>query len=79
METGYRADDAGKPIPRNVIRRVTCRYNGERVFEVHTSSGIAANPYFRFFLTARDPGPLQFDWVDDAGVHGSAQADVKIA
>ena len=29
METGYRTDDMGKSIPRNVIRTLTCRYNGD--------------------------------------------------
>ena len=50
METGYRTDDMGKSIPRNVIRTLTCRYNGEPVFVAHLSSGIAANPYLRFFV-----------------------------
>ncbi len=44
METGYRMDNAGKSIPRNVIRSFVCRYNGEPVFSVRMSSGIAANP-----------------------------------
>jgi sulfur-oxidizing protein SoxZ len=79
METGYRTDAAGQPIPRNVIRSLACRYNGEPVFAVKMSSGIAANPYFRFFLTARDSGTLDFEWVDDAGVRGTAQAAIKVA
>jgi sulfur-oxidizing protein SoxZ len=78
METGYRTDALGKPVPRNVIRRISCRYNGEPAFEVLTSSGIAANPYFRFFLRARESGMLDFEWVDDAGTRGVAQAAVKV-
>jgi sulfur-oxidizing protein SoxZ len=53
METGYRTDDGGKPIPRNVLTTFACRYNGETVFSARLSSGIAANPYLRFFVTAR--------------------------
>ena len=79
METGYRTDDAGKAIPRNVVRSVTCRYNGDLVFAAQLSSGIAANPYIRFFVTARAPGELVFEWVDDAGVRGSERAPVTIA
>jgi sulfur-oxidizing protein SoxZ len=79
METGYRTDDTGKPVPRNVIRLFTCRYNGNSVFVVRMSSGIAANPYFRFFVTAQESGVLDFEWIDDAGVRGSAQAAVKVA
>ena len=79
METGYRNDDVGKAIPRNVIRSFTCRYNGEPVFSVRMSSGIAANPYLRFFVTARDSGELTFEWIDDAGVRGSERAAVNVA
>ena len=78
METGYRTDDAGRPIARNVIRRFNCRYNGEPVFAVRMSSGIAANPYFRFFVTARESGSLDFEWIDDSGARGAAQATVKV-
>jgi sulfur-oxidizing protein SoxZ len=78
METGYRTDDGGKPIPRNVIRSFACRYNGDPVFAVRMSSGIAANPYLRFFVTARESGTLDFEWIDDAGARGTAQAAVKV-
>ncbi|MFO1305676.1 MAG: thiosulfate oxidation carrier complex protein SoxZ [Burkholderiales bacterium] len=79
METGYRTDDAGKAIPRNVVRNVTCRYDGELVFAAQLSSGIAANPYLRFFVTARASGELVFEWADDSGVRGSERAAVTVA
>jgi len=78
METGYRTDDMGKSIPRNVIRTLTCRYNGEPVFVVRMSSGVAANPYLRFFVTARASGELAFEWVDDAGVRGAERVGVTV-
>jgi sulfur-oxidizing protein SoxZ len=78
METGYRTDDAGKSIPRNVIRTLTCRYDGETVFAARLSSGIAANPYLRFFVTARESGALSFDWIDDAGTRGSDRVAVTV-
>ena len=79
METGYRTDDLGKAIPRNVIRTFTCRYNGETVFAARLSSGIAANPYLRFFVTARASGELTFEWIDDAGTRGSDRVAVTVA
>jgi sulfur-oxidizing protein SoxZ len=79
METGYRTDDAGKSIPRNVIRTFTCRYDGETVFAARLSSGIAANPYLRFFVTARGSGELTFDWIDDAGTRGSDRVAITVA
>jgi sulfur-oxidizing protein SoxZ len=78
METGYRHDDSGKQIPRNVVTTLTCRYNGETVFAARMSPGIAANPYLRFFVTARESGELAFDWVDDSGVRGSERAAVTV-
>ncbi|MBL8384538.1 MAG: thiosulfate oxidation carrier complex protein SoxZ [Burkholderiales bacterium] len=79
METGYRLTDEGKPIARNVIRELTCRYNGVLVFRAEPSSGIAANPLFTFFVTAGDSGELVFEWVDDAGARASERASVTVA
>ena len=79
METGYRTDESGQHVARNVIRRFTCRYNGAPVFAARMSSGIAANPYLRFFVTAHDSGTLDFEWVDDGGARGQARAEVKVA
>ena len=79
METGYRTDNGGASIARNVIRTFTCRYNGDVVFTAQLSSGIAANPYLRFFLTAKSSGELAFDWIDDAGVRGSERVAVSVA
>ena len=78
METGYRVDDVGKPIPRNVIRDFVCRYNNDEAFRVDMSSGFAANPFLQFYLTARDPGELVFEWVDDKGVRGSERAALNV-
>ena len=78
METGYRHTAAGEVVPRNIITSFACRYNGDPVFAVRMSSGIAANPYFRFFVTARESGTLDFEWIDDAGTHGTAQVPVKV-
>ena len=79
METGYRTDERGKSIPRNVIRTLTCRYNGEPVFVAHLSSGIAANPYLRYFAIAQSSGEMTFEWVDDAGVRGAERVAVTVA
>jgi len=79
METGFRVDDVGKPIPRNTIREFTCRYNGAPVFAASLGSGIAANPYLRFFVTATESGQITFEWVDDAGERGEAAAPLTVA
>lgn len=78
METGYRTDEMGKSIPRNVIRSVTCRYNGDPVFVAQLSSGIAANPYLRFFVVAKTSGELAFEWIDDAGTREADRIAVTV-
>ena len=79
METGYRLTDDGKQIPRNVIRSVSCKYNGTEVFRAETSSGISANPLFTFYVAARESGELAFEWIDDTGVRGSERTPVTVA
>ena len=79
METGYRFDDKGDPIPRNTIRSLTCRYNGEEILKVDMSSGIAANPYVQFHTIAQASGELVIDWIDDEGVKGSERQALSVA
>jgi sulfur-oxidizing protein SoxZ len=79
METGYRLDADGKKVPKNVIRSLVCRYDGVEVFRAQLSPGIAANPFLEFPTIAVASGELEFTWVDDAGVHGSAKQAITVA
>lgn len=78
METGFRHDNVGKPIPQNVIKRITCRYNGVEVFSAELFPGVAANPYFSFFTVAESSGELEFVWTDDAGVTETERVSIKV-
>jgi sulfur-oxidizing protein SoxZ len=78
MESGFNYTHDGKPIARNVIRSITCRYNGTEVFRIEPSSGIAVHPLFTFYVTARDSGELVFEWIDDAGVRASERAALTV-
>jgi len=78
METGFRYDNVGKPIPKNVINQIICRYNEVEVFRAELFSGIAANPYLSFFTTAEDSGELEFIWTDDAGVTATERVSLKV-
>ena len=78
METGFRYDNMGRPIEKNVINTLVCRYNGTEVFRAELGSGIAANPYLQFHLRADASGELVFDWVDDAGERGSERVQVSV-
>ena len=78
METGFRFNDTGGRIPKNVIHTLTCRYNGQEVFRAEMGSGIAANPYLQFHVRAAATGELEFEWVDDAGERGSERATLTV-
>lgn len=67
METGFRPGDDGKLLPRNIIRRFTCRYNGELVFSADLFSAVAANPYLAFHTVATESGILSLTWEGDNG------------
>ena len=79
METGYRVEDNGTAITKNVINKLLCRYNGAEVFRAEMGSGISANPYLSFFIVAAASGELRFDWVDDTGVAGSEREAIIVA
>jgi sulfur-oxidizing protein SoxZ len=78
METGFRFDHSGKPIPKNVVNQVVCRYNGDEVFRAELGSGVAANPYLQFYTVADASGELVFEWVDDAGERGVERARIEV-
>ena len=78
METGFRYDSMGRPIPKNVINDLVVRYNGAEIFRAQMGSGIAANPYLQFFAVAQASGEMAFDWVDDKGVRGSEHVAVTV-
>lgn len=67
METGYRPGADGRVLPRDIVRRFSCRYNGDLVFSADLFPAIAANPYLSFHLLAGDSGTLEFEWQGDNG------------
>jgi sulfur-oxidizing protein SoxZ len=79
METGFRRDAEGKRVPRNAIHSLACRYNGAEVFRATLSTGIAANPFLRFFIVAQETGDLDFWWLDDDEKEGTAKARLVVA
>jgi sulfur-oxidizing protein SoxZ len=67
MTTGYGRDDAGQPVPRDIIGRFVCRYDGEEVFRMDLTQAIAANPFIVFSTVATGSGTLSFEWTDEKG------------
>src|SRR6478735_12805119 len=67
METGYRPGADGRVLPRDILRKFACRYNGETVFTAEFYPAIAANPYLAFYTVATESGTLEFEWTGDNG------------
>lgn len=67
METGYRTGAEGQRLPRDLIRRIECRFDGEIVFAADLHAAVAANPYLSFHLRAESSGTLTVSWQGDQG------------
>ena len=67
MESGQRKDKEGNPIPRKIINKFTCEFNGQPVFSCDIDPAISANPYFEFNAKVTESGTFKFTWVDDDG------------
>lgn len=78
METGFRYDALGQRTPRNAIHTLVCRYRGKEIFRASTSTGIAANPYLRFFTRATETGTIELEWEDDSRQRGTAAAQLVV-
>lgn len=79
METGFRVDEAGQRVLRNVITNIRVSLNGRLILDVEPGTGISANPYLAFSLTVpRDGGTVAVEWIDDAGRRGNVQQDLPL-
>ena len=67
MESGQRKDSSGNVIPRSIINRFTCEFNGQMVVDVAMEPAISTNPYFEFEATVPEAGEFKFTWYDDDG------------
>ena len=78
METGLRRDEGGKPVPRKIINRFTCEFNGKPVFAVDLETAIAANPYVKFTARLEQSGTFRFAWFDDDGTVTTADEKITV-
>lgn len=67
METGYRRGSDGKMLPRDLLRRFSCTWQGQPVFAANFHAAMAANPYVTFHLRVMESGTLQLSWTGDNG------------
>ena len=79
METGFRPDESGKILPRNIIKKFSCRYNGELVFSAEMFSAVSANPYLAFHTLALESGTLALTWEGDNGFSQTENITLTVA
>ncbi|WP_142849591.1 thiosulfate oxidation carrier complex protein SoxZ [Telmatospirillum sp. J64-1] len=79
METGQRQNASGQTIPRRIINKFVCTYNGKEVFVTDWYPGIAANPYMAFFLRAEESGTIEMAWHDDDGSVYTTSSEITVS
>jgi sulfur-oxidizing protein SoxZ len=78
METGFRRTQLGELLPRNIITRFACLYNGVEVFSAELHPAVAANPLIAFSTVATESGTLEFRWSGDNGFSASQTAQITV-
>ena len=78
METGFRRDYLGKPLPRDIITEFTCTYNGAEICRAVLHPAISANPYLTFSAVATESVTLQFKWTGDKGFSVTESAAISV-
>ena len=78
MESGQRKDKDGNPIPRQIINKFTCEFEGQPVFTCDILPAISANPYFEFNAKVDKSGSFKFTWVDDNGETYSHEEAIEV-
>ncbi len=78
METGFRRTQLGELIPRDIIRRFVCVYNGTEVFRVDLHPAVAANPLIAFTTVATESGTIAFQWIGDNGYSVTETASIRV-
>jgi sulfur-oxidizing protein SoxZ len=78
METGFRPDRAGRLVPRDIINKFVCTYNGTEIFRADLHPAIAANPFISFSTVATESGVIAFTWTDDDGKIYAEKANIVV-
>ena len=78
METGFRRTQVGALIPRDIISRFACTYNGTEIFRAELHPAISANPFNVFSTIAVESGTLEFQWTGDNGFRVTQSAAIVV-
>jgi sulfur-oxidizing protein SoxZ len=78
METGFRKDDAGRPISAHYITDVQISVQGRTVLSATLSRAVSQDPllYFRF-QGGRVDDTIRVDWIDTLGERRTDEAQIQ--
>ena len=79
MESGQRKDKDGNTIPRKIINKFTCEFNGQPVFSCDIDPAISANPYFACSAKVNQRGPFKRPWTDHDGSVYTDEHQIEVA
>ena len=80
METGLRKDkNTGELIPRKIINKFACEFNGKTVFSCDLEPAISANPYLEFNVRVTESGTFKFIWTDDDGSTTEFEKEISVS
>ncbi len=79
METGQRKGKDGKRIPRRIINKFECTFNGKVVFACAIEPAVSNNPYFQFKVKVNESGKFVFKWFDDNGKIYEATKSITVS
>lgn len=78
MESGFRHDQQGRRIERDIIRDFFCTYNGMEIFRAELHPAMGANPLIVFSTIATESGTLEFKWTGDNDYASSATSQLAV-
>jgi sulfur-oxidizing protein SoxZ len=78
MESGYRPDNVGRLIPRDIITTFVATYNGQEIFRADFHPAVAANPFISFTTVATESGKIEFSWTGDNGFKAAESTDITV-
>jgi sulfur-oxidizing protein SoxZ len=77
METGFRKDDAGRPISAHYITDVQISLEGRTVFSATLSRAVSQDPLLYFRIQGgRANETLRVDWIDTRGERRTDEAKI---
>ena len=79
MESGQRKDrKTGETIPRKIINKFSCFFNGQEVFSADIDPAVSSNPYMEFSCRVEESGTFKFVWIDDDGSEYTTEKKIAV-